>query len=88
MFGEHFPGINPLLMGESNYNYNIIVGTGLIDIGNMLKIVEVGLEIYLNFKLHFNEMVKEVYIKIGALQRSQHWKQLDISVRLYKVCYT
>ena len=52
MFGEHFLGINALLIGKSNYNYNIIVGTGFIDIGNTLKILEVGLEISLNFKLH------------------------------------
>ena len=47
MFSEHFLGINALLIGKSNYNYNIIVGTGLIDIGNTLEI----LEIYLNFTL-------------------------------------
>ena len=72
-FQENCLGINTsktqaMIIGKSGYNYNFIVGTDSIEIGDTLRILGVDLDDDLNFKLHINAMVKKAYAKIGALR--------------------
>ena len=56
-----------MILGKSNYNYDLEFGGTLNDVKEHLKILGIILDNKLSFKEHTNEMLKKLYAKLAAL---------------------
>ena len=73
-FNDNFLQINgpktqAMILGKSNYNYDLRIVNSTIKIEDNLKILGVTLDKNLSYKPHITEMLKKTYAKIGALRR-------------------
>ena len=73
-----------MILGKSNYNYDLEYGGTPIDVKEHLKILGVILDNKLSSKEHTNEMLKKVCAKIVALRRLKHIVPANTLLVLYR----
>ena len=73
-----------MVMGKTDYNYDLKVGDTSIQIAMALKILGVTLDKRLTYEHHIKEMLKKVYAKVAALRGIKRLIPVEVAVKLYK----
>ena len=77
-------GSQAMILGKSQYPYNLFIGDKSIEIEPTLKILGVTLDRDLSFKPHVAIMLKKAYAKIAALWRIECLVPSDDIISLNK----
>ena len=73
-----------MILGKSQYTYNLFIGDKSIEIEPTLKTLGVTLDRDLSFKPQVAIMLKKAYAKIAALRRIKRLVPSDVMISLYK----
>ena len=73
-----------MILGKSQYSYDLKVDNQMIKIKDTLKILGVTLDKELNFKPYIKDILRKVFAKIAALWRLKRMVPKESLIKLYK----
>ena len=88
-FHNNFLSVNAgkthaMVMGKSDFDYDIKVADTFIQMATVVKILGVTQDKRLTFESHIKEMLKKVYSKVAALRGIRRLIPIEIATKLYK----
>ena len=73
-----------MIVGKSNYNYELTLKSNNILTIDELKLLGVTIDNNLTFSLHIKLVLSKIHAKIAALRRIRNFIDSDTAVKLYK----